>query len=149
MQISLKLIHAKSTVCTKFQLLVTFSSLFTASSVLQAFPRLLLYSPASSLLLLCSYPALPQLQLLSCTFLAPRELLPSSCSLSALLYSSQLCSYPATALLMLLPCSCFSPGLLMPFSCPAPGPAHPNLAAFIIISTLQVFSARREPPFMV
>ena len=47
MQISLKLIqainHAKSTVCTKFQLLVTFSSLFTASSVLQAFPRLLLY----------------------------------------------------------------------------------------------------------
>ena len=47
MQISLKLIqainHAKSTVCTKFQLLVTFTSLFTASSVLQAFPRLLLY----------------------------------------------------------------------------------------------------------
>ena len=34
--------HAKSTVCTKFQFLVTFSSLFTASSVLKAFPRLLL-----------------------------------------------------------------------------------------------------------
>ena len=47
MQISLKLIqrinHAKSTVCIKFQLLVTFSSLFTASSSLSVFPRSVLY----------------------------------------------------------------------------------------------------------
>ena len=48
--------------------------------------------------------------------------------------------------------SCFSPALdlLQPYSCPAPGPANPSLAAFIIIiSTLQLFLARREPPFMV
>ena len=47
MQISLKLIqginHAKSTVCIKFQLLVTFSSLFTASSSLSVFARSVLY----------------------------------------------------------------------------------------------------------
>ena len=47
MQISLKLIwsinHAKSTVCIKFQLLVTFSSLFTASSNLPVFPLSVLY----------------------------------------------------------------------------------------------------------
>ncbi len=43
MQISLKLLrginHAKSTVYIKFQLLVTFSSLFTASSSLSVFAR--------------------------------------------------------------------------------------------------------------
>ncbi len=43
MQISLKLIqlinHAKSTNCKKFQLLLTFSSLFTGSSSLSVFPR--------------------------------------------------------------------------------------------------------------
>ena len=47
MQISLKLIrsinHAKSTVYIKFQLLVTFSSLFTASSSLPVFPLSVLY----------------------------------------------------------------------------------------------------------
>ena len=47
MQISLKIIrsinHAKSTVCIKFQLLVTFSSLFTASSSLPVFPPSVLY----------------------------------------------------------------------------------------------------------
>ena len=47
MQISLKLIqginHAKSTVCIKFPLLVTFSFLFTASSSLSVFPRSVLY----------------------------------------------------------------------------------------------------------
>ena len=47
MQISLKLIrlmnHAKMTVCIKFQLLVTFSSLFTGSSSLSVFPRSVLY----------------------------------------------------------------------------------------------------------
>ena len=41
------------------------------------------------------------------------------------------------------------PGLVMVCSCPAPDPAHPSFAAFIIISTLRLFSARREPPFMV
>ena len=47
MQIRLKLIrsinHAKSTVYIKFQLLVTFSSLFTASSSLPVFPLSVLY----------------------------------------------------------------------------------------------------------
>ena len=47
MQISLKLIwginHANLTVCIKFQLLVTFSSLFTASSSLSVFARSVLY----------------------------------------------------------------------------------------------------------
>ena len=47
MQISLKIIrsinHAKSTICIKFQLLVTFSSLFTGSSSLSVFPRGVLY----------------------------------------------------------------------------------------------------------
>ena len=62
-----------------------------------------------------------------------------------------------SALLLLLPCYCIAPGLLLACSqpapglpivcsCPAPGPAHPSLAAFIIIN---FFSARREPPFMV
>ncbi len=48
MQISLKLLrginHAKSTVCIKFQLLVTFSTLFTASSSLSVFARSVLYA---------------------------------------------------------------------------------------------------------
>ena len=47
MQISLKFIrginHAKSTICIKFQLLVTFSSLFTGSSSLSVFERGVLY----------------------------------------------------------------------------------------------------------
>ena len=47
MQISLKLIqainHAKSTVCIKFLLLVTFSSLFTASSSLSVLTQSVLY----------------------------------------------------------------------------------------------------------
>ncbi len=47
MQISLKLIRginkAKSTVCIKFQFLLTFSSLFTASSSLSVFGRSVLY----------------------------------------------------------------------------------------------------------
>ena len=66
----------------------------------------------------------------------------------------------ASAQLLLLPCSCIAPGLLLACSqpapgllivcsCPAPDPAHPSFAAFIIISTLRLFSARREPPFMV
>ena len=66
----------------------------------------------------------------------------------------------APALLLLLPCSCIAPGLLLACSQPAPGllvvcscfapeTAHPTFAAFIIISTLRLFSARQEPPFMV
>ncbi len=50
----------------------------------------------------------------------------------------------AHSLLLLLPCSCIAaglllvcsqpaPGLLMVCSCPTPDPAHPSLAAFIII----------------
>ena len=49
MQISLKFIrlinHARITVCIKFQLLMTFSSLFTGSSSLSVFPRSVLYIP--------------------------------------------------------------------------------------------------------
>ena len=52
MQISLKIIrsinHAKSTICIKFQLLVTSSSLFTASSSLPVFPPSVLYIRADS-----------------------------------------------------------------------------------------------------
>ena len=66
----------------------------------------------------------------------------------------------APALLLLLPCSCIAPGVLLACSQPAPGllmvcsclapdPAHSSFAAFIIISTLRLFSARRESPFMV
>ena len=79
--------------------------------------------------------------------IAPPQFLPSSCPLSALLCFTLLSSAPA----LFLPCSCFSPtlALLQPWSCPA-GPAHPSLAAFIIIiSTLRHLSARRKPPFMV
>ena len=36
-------------------------------------------------------------------------------------------------------CSWPAPGLLLPCSCPAPAPAHPSLATFFIISTLQLF----------
>ena len=47
MQISLKFIqlinHANLTICIKFQLLVTFSSLFAGSSSLAVFPRGVLY----------------------------------------------------------------------------------------------------------
>ena len=47
MQISLKLIqsinHAELTIYIKFQVLVTFSSLFTGSSSLSVFPRGVLY----------------------------------------------------------------------------------------------------------
>ena len=64
--------------------------------------------------------------------------------------------HPTPAQFLLLPCSC--PAQLLPFLAlilaqpcffPAPAPAHPSLAAFIIISTLRLFSARREPTFMV
>ena len=112
-------------------------------------PTLLLpsssFCPAPAVLLPCSFQA--PIWHIPSSSPVPAQLLPSFCP--ALLYSAQLCSCPVPALL--LPCSCFSPALalLQPCSCPA-GPAHPSLAAFIIIiSTLQLFSARREPPFMV
>ena len=115
-------------------------------------PALLLpYSspaPASAQPLPYSCPA--SFKLLSGTFLAPPQFLPSSCPLSALLHSAQLCCCPNPVLL--LPCSCFSPALPLLQSCSRPArPAHPSLAAFIIIiiSTLRLFSVRREPPFMV
>ena len=81
--------------------------------------------PAPFMLLLCSYSTPPWLQLLPCP-----------------------CRTPA----LLLPWSCFSPtiALLQPCSYPVPDPAIPSLAVFIIIiSTLRLLSARREPPFMV
>ena len=130
--------------------------------------RLSCYFPAPFMLLFCSYSTPSRLQLLPCpcrtlalllpyycpahfkllsgTFLAPPQVLPSSCPLSALFCFTLLSS--ATALF--LPCSCpahtSTPLLLC--SSPAPGPANPSLAAFII-STLQLFLARQEPPFMV
>ena len=112
-------------------------------------PTLLLpgssFCPASAVLLPCSFQVpIPHISSYSPV---PAQLLPAFCPV--LLYSAQLCSCPVPAL---LPCSCFSPALalLQPCSCPAPGPANPSLAAFIIIiSTLRLFSARREPPFMV
>ena len=130
-----------------------FSCSFHASALL------LLYSfpaPASALPLpySCPTPAI----LLPCSLQAPIWHIPSSSPGPAqllssfcpvLLYSAQLCYCPIPALL--LPCSYFSPALalLQLGSCPAPGPAKSSLAAFIIISTLQLFLARRQPPFMV
>merc|ERR1711989_192880 len=90
-------------------------------------------APASAPPLPCSCPV--PCKLLSCTFLAPPQFLPSSCPLSSLPCFTILSSAPA---------------LFLPCSCPAPGPAHPSLAAFIIIiSTLRLFSAQQQPPFMV
>ena len=102
------------------------------------------FRPAPAVFLPCSFQA--PIQHIPSSSPVPAQLPPSFCPV--LLYSAQLCSCPVPALL--LPCSCFSPALalLQPCSCPAPDPAI--LAAFIIIiSTLRLFSARREPPFMV
>ena len=76
------------------------------------------------------------------TSLAPHQFLPSSCPLSALLCFTLISSAPA----LLLPCSCFSPdlALLQPYSCPAPAPAHPSLAAFIIMSETKVCKTKFE-----
>ena len=143
-----------STILMKFGMWTTPTLLLSCS--FHAPALLLPYSspaPASAQPLPYSCPA--SFKLLSGTFLAPPQFLPSSCPLSALLCftllsSAQLCSCPVPTLL--LPCSSFCPALalLLPCFCPARGPAHPSLAAFIIIiSTLWLFSARREPPFMV
>ena len=82
----------------------------------------------------------------------PAQLLPSLCP--ALLYSAQLCSalllpcsYPAPSLL--LHCSRFCPALALLLLCSCPAPVNRSLVPFIIISTLRLFSARREPTFMV
>merc|ERR1712240_884644 len=90
------------------------------------------FCPTPAVLLPCSLQT-PILH--KCTCLASPQFLPSSCPLSSLLCFTIFSSAPA---------------LYLPCSCPAPSPAHPSLAAFIIIiSTLQLFSARRQPPFMV
>ena len=129
--------------------------------------RLPCYFPAPFMLLFCSYSTPSRLQLLPCpcrtlalllpyycpahfkllsgTFLAPPQVLPSSCPLSALFCFTLLSSAPA----LLLPCPSHASTLLLLCFCAAPSPAHPSFAAFIIISTLRLFSARREPPFMV
>ena len=122
-------------------------------------------APAPALFLLCSCPApaLFQFQLLPCSyhtpalvppssypdlsrsFLIPSQLLPYFCS-ALLSFTPTLflpCSFPAPALLLLPPCSCLAP------ACFCPAPAYFHLAAFIIISTLQLFSAQREQPVMV
>ena len=110
-------------------------------------PTLLLpkFYPALAILLPCFFQA--PIRDIPSSSPVPAQLLPSFCL--ALLYSAQLSSAPAP----FLPCSCFSPtlALLLPYSRPA-HPAHGTLAALIIIiiiSTLRLFSARREPPFMV
>ncbi len=73
-------------------------------------------APASSLPLPYFRPA--PCKLLSCTFLAPPQFLPSSCPLSALLCFTLLSSTPA----LFLPCSCpaHASAPLLLCSCPAP-----------------------------
>ena len=93
----------------------------------------LLLPPAAALFL--PAPASSQVQLLPCSYSTPALLLPSS--------------YPLFCFAQLYFCPLPAPALLLVFSCPAPAPTNPSLAAFIIISTLWLFSARREPPFMV
>ena len=73
-------------------------------------------------------------------------LLPSSCPALALFLPDSALPYSA----LLLPCSCplHASAPLLLYSSPAP--FHTSLAAFvIIISTLRLFSVRREPPYMV
>ena len=80
--------------------------------------------------------------LLSCSFHAPALLLPYS---SPALASAQPLPYSS----LFLPCSCPAHASAPLLLCSSPAPAC-SLAAFImIISTLRLFSARREPPFMV
>ena len=124
----------------KFSMWTTPTLLFSCPFHAPA-PTLLLpgssFCPAPAVLLPCSFqvpiPHIPS------SSPVPAQLLPAFCPV--LLYSAQLCSCPIPVLL--LPCSSFSPAfaLLQPCSCPAPGPANPSLAAFIIIiiSTLRLF----------
>ena len=90
------------------------------------------YSPAPFILLLCSYSslaaasALPlryscpaHFKLLSGTFLAPPQFLPSSCPLSALFCFTLLSSAPA----LFLPCSCPAHASAPLLLCSSPAPA--------------------------
>ena len=90
------------------------------------------YSPAPFILLLCSYSslaaasALPlryscpaHFKLLSGTFLAPPQFLPSSCPLSALFCFTLLSSAPA----LFLPCSCPAHTAAPLLLCSSPAPA--------------------------
>ena len=109
-------------------------------------PTLLLpsssFCPAPAVLLPCFFQA--PIRHIPSSSPVPAQLLPSFCP--ALLYSALLCSCPVPALL--LPCSCFSPALALLQSCSCPaGPAHPSLAAFIIISTLRLFFATARAAF--
>ena len=102
--------------------------------------------------LFCSYPVpaqlLPLSSFRSCPAPALLMLLPSSfpapapSPAPALLLPTWSCP---TAQFLLLPCSC--PASALPG--PGLGPALLLSSSIIIISTLQLFSARREPPFMV
>ena len=80
-------------------------------------PTLLLPSQAFALLLPYSYPA--PFKLLSGTFLAPPQFLPSSCPLSALLCFTLLSSAPA----LFLPCSCPAHASAPLLLCSSPAPA--------------------------
>ena len=117
---------------------------------------LLPYSSSSSF---CPAPVV----LLPCSFQTPILLIPSSCQApalfllcSALLYSALLllCSCAASALLLL--CSCFSPVLLLASSYPAPAVllvCPPQFSSLHhhqqFFGTLRLYSARRDPPFLV
>ena len=97
-------------------------SALLCSTLLSSAPALFLpYSspaPATTLLLLCYYPAPSQLHLLSCR--TPALLLPNSYPAPSQLLPSahhQYCSCPTPPLLLLLLCSCFDPGPLLPFFC--------------------------------
>ena len=100
-------------------------------------------APALLFLLPCSCIA-PGL-LLTCSWPAHGLLLPSSCPLSSLICFTLLSSAPA----LLLPCPSHASTPLLLCFCPAPAPAHPSLAAFIIFSTSWLFPAQQEPRFMV
>ena len=89
--------------------------------------------PAPTQLQPSSFPAPANLQPSSYpapAFFLPCPVLLCSCLVPALFLP---CSYHFPALL--LPCSCFCHELV----CPAPGLAHPSLAAIIIISTSDIY----------
>ena len=107
-----------STILMKFGMWTTPTLLLSCS--FHAPALLLPYSspaPASAQPLPYSCPA--SFKLLSGTFLAPPQFLPSSCPLSALLCFTLLCSAPA----LFLPCSCPDHASAPLLLCSSPAPA--------------------------
>ena len=88
------------------------------------------------------------LRLLPLAFPAPAPSLLLICSAPAYLLLPYSCSVPTSALLLPCPASAL-PGtsLVQPCFFPAPAPAHPSLAAFIIISTLRLFFGTARAAF--